>query len=704
MIWKKTPIDSIEVKRIAEKYEISPLIAAILVRRGLTDPKDVQFILEEDLKSLHNPFLFLEMETAIDRILAAIDEGEKILVFGDRDADGMTSLALMVSTLRELGADVQWNLPMGDDPYGLTIPAVERFSGADGTLIITVDCGTTNVAEIFRAQELGIDTIVIDHHNLQDDIPPAIAIINPKVPDCGYPFEGLCGCGVTSKVTWALHFARTSWYKEAICLLQVTPGNESVVVDAVKIKNLVEIERIQEVLVPGVVSIQDTRLYNFLTGQQILVYDAEPQIKLLNKVFGKSVEFQFVDTSAEIVKVFPQLGGKSLLRIQQKSRKQLFADNRNEIDTFLSLFRAYVFRRDEQLERKLQSSLDLAALGTIADMMPLRNENRTIVKVGLRELASTPRPGLRRLLELQGVSGQELSSQTVAWQITPSLNAGGRMGQPDLVVKLLLSIEPNEVLQLADQVRGLNEQRKKVGADAWNKILKPARDSLEHYHHKLALVFDPSIHRGVTGILAGRLARTLKVPSAVITLVDSHAVGSIRSSQGVPVTPILKAVEDVFTDWGGHDFAAGFNFPRDDYAMLQEKLVSAADDFPVAEVAEETLAIDAELPHKYLDPGIEHVVNTFGPFGQEHSQLLFMTRQMVIEQLDIVGRSEQSHVKMLLGTSNHKWPAIFWNAAERVNTDFKRGETVDVVFHYGKNTFQNKTIPQLVVVDIQRSS
>ncbi|AFG37506.1 single-stranded-DNA-specific exonuclease RecJ [Spirochaeta africana] len=704
MIWEKPPIDRQLVRRLAESYEISPLVAAILVRRGLTEPEDVQFILEEDLRSLHNPFLFEDMETAVDRIMAAIEEGERILVYGDRDADGMTSIALMVSTLEELGADVRWRLPMGDDPYGLTIAAVEEFARDSGTLIITVDCGSTNVQEIRRAEDLGIDTIVIDHHNLQEEIPPALALINPKVPDCGYPFDGLCGCGVTAKVVWALQFARTNWYKEPICLLQVTPGNDSVIVDAVKLRNLVEVERIREFLVAGVVSIQDTRLFGFLQDQQILAYDVPPQQKLLQQVFGQGVEFQMVDTAEEIAGVFPPLRGKSLLRMQQKSRKRRFTGSEDEIDTFCTLFRAFVFRKDEILERRLQSSLDLAAMGTIADMMPLRNENRTIVKAGLRTLANTPRPGLRRLLELQGVSGVELSAQTVAWQVTPVLNAGGRMGRPDLVVKLLLSTEQHEVLSLADEVRGMNEQRKKIGSDAWKRILPAARKSIERFGDRLAIVFDPGIHRGVTGILAGRLARTLGIPSAVVTEVENHAVGSIRSSNGVPVTPILRAVESVFTDWGGHDFAAGFNLPKADVDQLLAGLAAAADGFPFAEQKEEVLQIDAELPHQYLEPGLEAIVSIFGPFGQEHDQLMFLGKNLHIEQLDIVGKSEQSHVKLLLGTSQYKWPAMFWNAAERVNQDFSKGDRVDVVFHLGKNTYQNKTIPQLLIVDIRRVS
>ena len=702
MIWQKNPINKEKVCKLAETYGISTLLASVLERRGLTEPDDVRFILEDDMRRMHNPFLFQDMETTVDRILMAADEGERVLVFGDRDADGMTSITLMVSTLQDFGIEVDWQLPMGNDPYGLTLSAVEEFAANNGTLIITVDCGTTNVAEISRAAELGIDTIVVDHHNFQETIPPAYAILNPKEPDGTYPFEGLCGCGVVSKLVWALYFSRTAWYKEAVCLLHVTPGNDSIIVEAVKLYNLLETERIREVFVPGVVSIQDTRLVQFLQAQQILVYDADIQLRLLSQVFGKGIDFQLIDSAAEIAQVFPRLKGQSLLRMQQNSKKK-FRPVQSEMDTFLALFIAFVFRRDDFLERKLQASLDLTAMGTIADMMPLINENRIIVKTGLRTLANTPRPGLRRLLELQGISGVELSAQTTAWQITPVLNAGGRMGQPDLVVKLLLSTDQDEVIQLADQVRGMNEQRKKIGNDAWKRVLPAARKSVENFHNKLAVVYDEKIHRGVTGILAGRLARALQLPSMVITVVEDHAVGSIRSAHNVAVTSILRSVESVFTDWGGHDFAAGFSFPLGKHEQLLSLLAENAMSFPAAEQQEDVASIDAELPLEYLEPGLGALIEVLGPFGQDHPPVLFLARKLHVEQLDIVGKAEQVHVKMLLASPKYKWPAMFWNAADRVPRDVRRGDYIDIIFHYGKNTYQNKTIPQLIIQDLRRS-
>ncbi|HKK48599.1 MAG TPA: DHH family phosphoesterase, partial [Alkalispirochaeta sp.] len=232
MKWDKPPIDGAAVKELSSRYGTDLLTAAILVRRGITEGADLPYYLETDLRYLHSPFLFEDMPDAVERIRQAADEGEKVLVFGDRDVDGITSTAVMVSTLRDMGIAVEWRVPQGDDPYGLTMTAVEQFAATDGTLIITVDSGITNVEEIAAAAAAGIDTIVVDHHNPQDTLPPAVAIINPKVEE-SYPFDGLCACAVTAKVRQALAFGKTELFGELVTLINARPTNDTIVVDAI---------------------------------------------------------------------------------------------------------------------------------------------------------------------------------------------------------------------------------------------------------------------------------------------------------------------------------------------------------------------------------------------------------------------------------------------------------------------------------------
>ncbi len=197
------------------------------------------------------------MAEAVERIGAAVDSGEKILIFGDRDVDGITATVLLHEALADLGADVAWMLPEGEDAYGLS-PAVIDRAGAAGTgLLVTVDCGVSNVDEIALAAQRGIECIVVDHHNPPARLPEAAAVVDPKLP--GYPFRDLCGCAVASKVEWALRFSRSPFFGASVCLLNARPANETLVVEAVRAVNLVETARITEAFVPGLVPWEKTR-------------------------------------------------------------------------------------------------------------------------------------------------------------------------------------------------------------------------------------------------------------------------------------------------------------------------------------------------------------------------------------------------------------------------------------------------------------
>ena len=283
MICEKKEISREVVKELCTRFGCSPLVASILARRGTTEGQDVQFYLENDLRYLHSPFLLNSMEDAVDRILDAKEEGEKVLIFGDRDVDGITSTTLLYKCLKEMGIDVQWRIPTGEDTYGLSVPVVEEFAANYGTLIVTVDCGISNNMEIARANELGIDVIVTDHHNPPEILPDAAVIVNPKLTDGGYPFPDISGCAVAFKLATALRFSNSELYKQEICLLNVRPINQAYVIECVKIVNMTEKARLTETIAPGMVKIDNTRLVSFLKGQQIFVWDADLQKKQLAK-------------------------------------------------------------------------------------------------------------------------------------------------------------------------------------------------------------------------------------------------------------------------------------------------------------------------------------------------------------------------------------------------------------------------------------
>ena len=245
--WIKTAVSKQQIEPLCKKYGIDSLLASIFVRRGITTGKDILYYLESDLRFQHNPFLFNSMEDAVERITQAIEEEEKILIFGDRDVDGVTSTTILYDYLNQKKADVQCRLPLESDGYGLSKKAIEEFAAQGGTLIITVDCGISNYDEIEYAATLGIDVIVTDHHNAPENLPAAVVILDPKAPDSGYPFADISGAAVSYKLVSALRFSQSDFYISEICIIDVDENagvpepveGQSITINCVKIKNLV---------------------------------------------------------------------------------------------------------------------------------------------------------------------------------------------------------------------------------------------------------------------------------------------------------------------------------------------------------------------------------------------------------------------------------------------------------------------------------
>lgn len=706
MIWNKKDIGREIVRELSQRYGIDALTASVLARRGIVEGEDLLFWLEDDPRFLHNPFLFTQMEDAVDRIMNAKDEGEKVLIFGDRDVDGITSTTLLFNALVDLGLDVTWRLPTGDDPYGLTIQAVEDHAAAYGTLIITVDCGITCHEEIAHAAGLGVDVIVVDHHNPRDTLPAAAAIINPKIADSGYPFRDLAGCAVTWKLITALRLATTELYKQQICLLNVRPLNDAFVIEAVKIENMCETQRIAETVIPGMISISQTRLVPFLQGQQILVWDAALQNKQLQAAFGPAVEFNILDIAPEVSRAIPAVRGMSLLRLKDLSKIARYSSKPvSEIDGFLNIFVSFVQKRNGIYGTRETEELQLVALGTLADLMPLTNENRILVKRGLAAMNTSPLPALSELFMRQNLVGKHIGTTDLAWQISPAINATGRMGCPDKAVHLLTSADPAERSRLADEVIQLNTDRKQLGSDGWNIIEPLARESLSRFNEKLVMAASNEVNRGVTGIMANRLSGAFKVPAIVICIMeDGSAVGSMRSARGLHLSTLLDPLADLFIDHGGHAFAAGFSLHPEKVEEFEQRLarLSAAIEFPEDSDSEE-LIIDAELPHDFLEPGLLSLVDRFEPYGEGNEPLLFTAKNLSLLTADIMGKTEKQHLKLTFDCGTHKWPAVFWQAADRYKRDFETGDRVDAAFQIGRNTWNGTITPQMILKDIKRS-
>ncbi|HET6451449.1 MAG TPA: single-stranded-DNA-specific exonuclease RecJ [Spirochaetia bacterium] len=701
MKWIKTAIDPAQVREMARRYEIDLLTSTILCRRGITAPGQVRFFLQDELRGLHNPFQMPAMAEAVERINAAVDSGEKILIFGDRDVDGVTATVLLFEALREMDAQVDWMLPEGEDSYGLSPAVIERAVAAGIGLLVTVDCGVSNAAEIELAGSFGIDTVVIDHHNPPPDLPPAAAVVNPKLP--GYPFRDLCGCAVASKVEWALRFARSAFYGAPLCLLNARPANETIVVEAVRLCNLAQTGRITESFVPGLVPFEKTRLAAFLGAEEALVLDAPAQARLLEQAFGPGVGIGLSDIAPLISQFLPGLAGRSLLRIQQSSRSAAFSETPpTEMDTLVQTFVSLVLAREEERLAPAFARLDLVTLGTLADLMPLVDENRTLVRRGLGILRASERDGLRQLFRRKDLLGKRITTSDIAWQVSPLLNSAGRMGEPGTATRALIAPSPAEAEPLVEQLFQLDGRRRSMGENAWNIVREKAQESLERSGGRCVMVHDERIQRGITGIIASRLQVVFKVPSIVVSVGADSAVGSIRSNRPHVISDFFGRHREEFQSFGGHDFAGGFSMGRDRLDGFVSSFFEHSEEFPLPEAVDgESLTIDAEIPLALLKPDLQKTVDLLEPFGEGNPPLAFLTRGMRVANCELIGKKDLAHLKLLLEAGPTRWPAVYWNAAARFPGDFTIGDTVDVVYRLGRNTYGGGENLQLTIVDME---
>ncbi|MBD3240122.1 MAG: single-stranded-DNA-specific exonuclease RecJ, partial [Chitinivibrionales bacterium] len=414
------PVDSAEVQRLAAELSISDVVAGLLLARGLRTYEQCERYFNPRLEDLHDPFLFRDMAQAVDRVGAAIGEGEKIVVYGDYDVDGVTATAMMVGLLRRLGADCEYYLPNRlTEGYGISEEAVRTIAGTGAALIITVDCGVTAAHEVGVARSLGMDVIVSDHHEPRGHVPDNCPVLNPKLPGERYPEQVLAGVGVALKLC------------QALC------------------------------------------------------------VRLLG-------------------------GGE--------------------------LWKEY---------------LDLVALGTAADIVPLTGENRIIVSAGLQRLQASENTGLRALIREQGLEATVLHTHHVVFQIAPCINAVGRLGDSRRAVELLLttdsavaSLYARELAQSNRERRALNER---VEEDAVGWVLRhcdPSREAAIVAGHE-------DWHKGVIGIVASKLVERFYRPSILFSIEDGIAHGSGRTVPQLHLLDALSACDDLLQSYGGHAAAAG---------------------------------------------------------------------------------------------------------------------------------------------------
>jgi len=549
---------------------LHPLTKTLLEQRGITDlGAQERFLYPDYERDTHDPFLILNMERAVGRILSAMKEGERIVIYGDYDCDGIPGSVILHDLFKKIGYRNFLNyIPHRHiEGYGLNSTAIEQFA-ADGTaLIITVDCGITDVEEVVLAQELGIDVIVTDHHLPQAVLPPAYAVINSKQEGDSYPDPMLCGAGVAFKLAQAL-------------LLR---GN------------------------------------------------------------------------------LPDVG--------------------------------------EGWEKWL---LDMAGLSTIADMVPLQNENRVFAYYGLKVLRRSPRPGLQALLRDAGVDQRYLTEEDIGFTIGPRVNAASRMGVPLRAFELLSTQDPTVAGERAKHLADLNGERKLAVA----RIMKEAKKVLkEREIREVIVVGSPSWKVGVVGIVANQLAEAFDRPVFVWGREGGNVIkGSCRSDGRVNLVELMVAVkEGIFIDKGGHEFSGGFSVSHEHTHLLEDALVLAHGQIPKKEKNEDDKDIDALLGLDDVNEETFRAIDLLAPFGEGNPKPRFLFREEKIEFVSPFGK-EKNHLKLIFKNSlGLKVEAIgfFVAPSDFPGADVQNGGVVDLVATFEKSFFRGRPELRLRIVDIK---
>lgn len=525
-----------------------PCITELLKRKRFTCADEVNAFLQPRLRSLSDPFLLPNMATAVERILAAIDRRERIVLFGDYDVDGVTSLALLAGLLRSYGASPDLFLPLRmEEGYGLSAESVQRCCEEHRPqLLIAVDCGTASLIEIAGLKSRGVDVIVLDHHEPKASLPDCVAIVNPKTEE-GCDFGYLCSVGIVFKLCHAL------------------------------------------------------------------------------------------------LKTRPSAGFD------------------------------------------LKSNLDLVALGTVADIVPLEKENRVLVQRGMLELARSTRPGVRKLMEVAAVHSP-IAAEHIGFRLGPRLNAAGRLATAEKALRLLLTTDESEAAQLAALLEEQNRDRQTVERKIHEEAEKLLGEQFDPARDAAIVLGSADWHPGVLGIVASRLARKYHRPTILVAF-DATGLGkgSGRSIEGLSLVAALDRCAGRLHKFGGHEMAAGLTVRKEKFEGFAKAFQEAAREMLSEEDLQARLHLDHELNFSQLNGHLLHWHQALEPFGNGNLQPVFFTR--AVEPAAEPQVLKDKHLVLRLRQQNHFRRAIFfdgvasqlptppWDIAFRVNADEYEGET-----------------------------
>lgn len=546
-------------------FDIHPIIARILEQRHIHTTDALERFFNPTLDKLYDPFLFKDMDRAVERIITALRNGENIMIYGDYDVDGVTSVSILYNGLFKLGGKVSFFIPSRfKEGYGVSREGIDIARKRDVSLMITVDCGISAIEEITYASGLGIDVIVSDHHEPGDVLPPALAILDAKLKSSSYPFQELAGCGVAYKLLQAL-------------------------------------------------------------TQRL---DIDPK--------------------------FPE------------------------------------------------EYLDLVAIGTAADIVPLIDENRIFVNAGLKKLQKNPRPGIFALLEICNLLERRIAVHTIVFTLAPRLNAVGRISNAKKAVHLLSAKSLQQARNIARIMENENKARKNIDEVTFNEAQLMVESKKDLEAKRILVLARKDWHPGVIGIVASRIMEKYNRPSILLSIRDGIARGSARSSYNFDIFSAFRKLEHLFINYGGHRFAAGITITEDNLEILDREINAISEEFLHIEEMVPSLNIDAELSFEQLVPSFFNSLKKMSPSGPANMRPVFVSKNLQLYgKGTVVGKN---HLKVKFKQNGVVVDAIGYKLGEHVELFNNADNKINCAYVIEESRWNGQTTIQMKIKDFEVSN
>jgi single-stranded-DNA-specific exonuclease len=700
--WYKKPLDKDFIRAKAAQYNIDLLTAAILARRECLEGENTLYFLEDKDLFLHNPFLLTDMDDAVERIISAVDEREQVAVMGDRDADGITGSALMALYLKKHSIEPEIWLPLGDEPYGLQESHVKKAAEKGITLIICVDNGAGVYKEAALARSYGIDIVIFDHHESENkELPEVYAYVNPR-RNADYPNPFLSASAVVHKALFALNFVKTGFFRRPVCLISAEESDDGslLFIDVMRSINMRSDKAVRFTI--GADELQKEKFIRYIEGCPLYMYQNAGQCALLERFFGADV--YAVDLAEKLRPLLGAYADRPLADLLERSSLFRYRSEKSVLSALHALY-VMALTQDKEIFGDYFQGFDLAGIGLIADIMPLTNENRIIVRRCLAALNRPVRPGLIVLLNQLNMLDGNITYQSVSWRLAPLLNAAGRMGAADKAVDYFLNDNPAALEKAARELSELNSRRRELSESWWQKLYAEGRESYDKHNGRLVFIYNEALPRGLTGLIAGRFSRIFQGSLIIVAAGVDNAMlaGSLRCELEGVISFFFKESRSLFEDCGGHDKAGGFLLKTEklDEFTAKLQLLSSHPDFAAAAGAHERqLIIDAELTGEHLQaPAVLKMLSRLAPYGEAFTKINFVSYNVLVGKADVIGK-DASHLKLtLFFESGHVYTALWWNAAAD-HDDIKEGIKADFVYNIVRDRVRSDGF-SLEVIDMK---